>query len=97
MSLARIEIQQHEFAKWVAEVEVGGLVARREVVRGSSFEEIMIAIEDQYRKLLLLIPIVSKPKPPAMPLEPAETALPPTVIGPSAPAKIPPRPGASRS
>ncbi len=49
MPLSRIEIEQTAADRWVAEVEVGGLIARRATVRGSSFEEVMIAVEDAYR------------------------------------------------
>jgi hypothetical protein len=49
MPLTRIEIEQIEQTRWVAEVEVGGMTARRITVRGGSFEEIMIGVEDAYR------------------------------------------------
>jgi hypothetical protein len=49
MPLTRIEIEQIEQTRWVAEVEVGGMTARRVTVRGGSFEEIMIGVEDAYR------------------------------------------------
>jgi hypothetical protein len=49
MPLTRIEIEQIEHTRWVAEVEVGGMTARRVVVRGGSFEEILIGIEDAWR------------------------------------------------
>jgi hypothetical protein len=49
MPLTVISIEQIEHTRWVAEVEVGGMTARRVVVRGGSFEEIMIGIEDAWR------------------------------------------------
>jgi len=51
MPLSRIEIVQTAIDRWVAEVEVGGSIARRTIVRGSSFEEVLISVEDAYRAL----------------------------------------------
>lgn len=56
MTLARIEIEQIEAARWVAEVEVGGLVAKRRRVVASNFDALIDVVAATYRDLL--------PKPP---------------------------------
>lgn len=52
MSLAKIEIEQTAPDRWRAEVEVGGLIARRETVTAETFRQLMIAVEGAYSDML---------------------------------------------
>lgn len=48
MPTTRIEIEQVENSRWVAEVEVGGLAVRRSNEAGSSFADIIAAVQESY-------------------------------------------------
>lgn len=50
MPTARIEIENAN-NQWVAEVESGGIMCRRGLVRGQTFEEIMATVMLEYEKL----------------------------------------------
>jgi hypothetical protein len=52
MSMATIGIEQIERDKWLAEVEVGGLVARRMVVRAETFDGIVAEVQRVYREIM---------------------------------------------
>lgn len=52
MPLTRIEIEQTAGDRWVAEIEVGGLVARRETVLATSFGGVMDAVGLAYWRLM---------------------------------------------
>lgn len=52
MPLSRVEIEQYSADSWVAEVEVGGLIARRATVRGCCFMEIMVNVANQYEEFV---------------------------------------------
>lgn len=52
MGLARIMIEQNEPERWYAEVEIGGLIARREEARGATFDELMENVCAAYRKIV---------------------------------------------
>lgn len=62
MPLSRIEIEQLAHDRWHAEVEVGGLSARRENVNGRSFDEVMEQIIDVYARF------TAPPSKPAVPV-----------------------------
>lgn len=51
MPLSKIEIEQTAPDRWTAEVEVGGWVAKRRVVRGESFVAVMAAVDACYVEL----------------------------------------------
>ena len=48
----RIEIESYGQDLCVAEVEVGGLIARRATVRGCCFMEIMVNVANQYEEFV---------------------------------------------
>jgi hypothetical protein len=50
--LTTIEIEQTAHDNWHAEVVVGGTMARREVINSPSFDEVMIRVEDAYRRFV---------------------------------------------
>jgi hypothetical protein len=52
MSLAKIELEQTASDRWHAEVEVGGLVAKRQVINAATFKQAMIAIEGAYADMM---------------------------------------------
>jgi hypothetical protein len=52
MPLTRVEIEEIGPGKWVAEVEGGGTSAVRRNVRGSSFDEIILAVVDAHNELV---------------------------------------------
>lgn len=51
MSMAVIQIEQHGFNAWVAEVEIGGNVTRREMVRAATFDGVMEKVAEVYWRL----------------------------------------------
>jgi hypothetical protein len=61
MPLTRIEIEQTTHDNWHAEVEVGGMTARREAINAPSFDEVMIQVEDIYRKFMPSAPPLRAP------------------------------------
>lgn len=68
MSSAEIRIE-HVNQNWIAEVEVGGMVAKRAMLRADDFEAIMRAVMGAY---LGFVPKEPKPRPvvPDVPLAP---------------------------
>lgn len=48
MPLSRIEIEQVDYNRWVAEVEVGGLMAKRFNASGTTFPEIIERVQAIY-------------------------------------------------
>jgi hypothetical protein len=52
MPLAKIEIEQIEGNRWVAEVEAGGFNIRRERVTAGSFDDVVSSVIDKYREMM---------------------------------------------
>jgi hypothetical protein len=52
MSFALIEIAQHEATRWVAHVEIGGLVARRKQLNGATFDEMIELVRQAYAEMM---------------------------------------------
>jgi hypothetical protein len=102
MPLTRIEIEQTSHDNWHAEVEVGGMTARREAINAPSFDEVMIQVEDVYRKFMPSAPPLRAPATAAQSAERAHDEIasavaqspPPAANPPSQPAPYePPRRG----
>jgi len=75
MPLARIEIEQIEATRWVAEVEIGGFMSKRTRVTGDDYQGIMGAVIEAYDGLLSQQ--MPRPKPESAAVEPpAEGLLP---------------------
>jgi hypothetical protein len=51
MSLARIDIEQHGADRWHAQVEIGGMVAKRREVNSSTFTDMMNGVQAAYREI----------------------------------------------
>lgn len=49
MPLTRIEVEQLSGTRWVAEVEIGGISARRRHIVGQDFDDVMTQIYETYR------------------------------------------------
>ena len=62
MPLGLINIEEREENRWTAEVEIGGLVARRVVVNGDCFEDIIDKVCAAYREILPLAPGAMTPE-----------------------------------
>lgn len=75
MPLTRIDIEQTSHDNWHAEVEVGGMSARREAINARSFDEVMIHIEDIYRKFMPSAPPLRAPAPAAQSADRAENEI----------------------
>ena len=52
MPLARVEIEQIESHRWVAEVEIGGFMAKRRRVTATDWDSIMAAVVETHDALM---------------------------------------------
>lgn len=75
MPLTRIDIEQTSHDNWHAEVEVGGMSARREAINARSFDEVMIHVEDIYRKFMPSAPPLRAPAPAAQSADRAQDEI----------------------
>jgi hypothetical protein len=48
MPLTRLELEEREVGRWVAEIEIGGVAAKFKALNGTSFEEIWDAVRNAY-------------------------------------------------
>ena len=73
MPMALIQIEEVEANRWHAEVEVGFPLCRREVINARSFDDVIVAVIDVYRKTVP-VPVVYPEVSPLTPID--ETIVP---------------------
>jgi hypothetical protein len=75
MSFARVTIEQTGPMRWIAEVELGGSTARREVIRAQTWGGVLEGVQAAYDRLTVYMnPKHMAPKPTAT--EPGEITEP---------------------